>query len=64
MAKINTSGSGKSIYGQVPGGEEPSGAGVEALKQAFDDLDDSFSSKINGPINDKRRVEYDPENGK
>jgi hypothetical protein len=64
MSKINTGGSGKAIYGQVPGGVEPSGSGVAALKQAFDDLDDSFSNKINGEINDKRRVEYDPEEGK
>jgi len=64
MAKVNTSGSGKSIFGQVPGGVEPSADGPSALKDAFDCLDESFSNKINGPIVDKRRVEYDPEDGK
>jgi hypothetical protein len=61
MAKINTGGSGKAIYGQVP---ELGPQAEKARKEAFDDLDDSFSSKINGPIDDKRRTEYDPEEGK
>lgn len=64
MAKVNTSGSGKSIYGQVPGGNQPSGDGVGALKDALDCLDDSYSNKINGPVKDSRTSEYDPEDGK
>jgi hypothetical protein len=61
MAKVNTSGSGTSIMGQVP---ELGGQASKALSEALDDLGDSFSNKINGPVDDKRRVEYDPEDGK
>jgi hypothetical protein len=48
----------RDIYGKVP--DPPK----EVISQALDDLDDSFSNKINGPVDDKRRVEYDPETGK
>ena len=51
----------KDIYGAVP---DLKGQASKALSQAMDDLDDSFSNKINGPVDDKRRVEYDPEEGK
>jgi hypothetical protein len=61
MGKVNTGGSGKAIYGQVP---ELGGQAEKALSDAMKDLDDSFSSKINGPVKDKRDVEYDPEEGK
>lgn len=64
MAKVNTSGSGTSIFGQVAGGNAPSGEGAGVLKDAMDCLDDSFSNKINGTVKDSRTSEYDPENGK
>lgn len=51
----------KDIYGQVP---ELKGDAKNALSDALSDLGDSFSTTINGPVDDKRRVEYDPENGK
>lgn len=60
MAKVNTSGSGTSILGQVP---ELGGQASKALKQAMGDLDDSFSNKINGDLKCDD-VEYDPEEGK
>lgn len=59
MPKVNTSGSGSSIMGQVP---DLGGQASTALKQAMDDLDDSFSNKINGPLKSDD-VHYDPENG-
>jgi hypothetical protein len=49
--------SDKDIYGKVP--EPPK----EVISEAMDDLNDSFSNKINGPTKSKD-VEYDPENGK
>jgi hypothetical protein len=61
MAKVNSGGSGKAIYGQVP---ELGGQASKALSQALDDLGDSFSTVISGPVDDKRRVEYEPEDGK
>jgi hypothetical protein len=51
----------KNIYGKVP---EPKGDAKMAVKDAFVDLDDSFSNSINGPVNDKRDSNYDPEEGK
>jgi len=60
MAKVNTSGSGSSITGQVP---ELGPQASKALSQAMDDLDDSFSTTINGGLKSKD-TEYDPENGK
>jgi hypothetical protein len=47
----------REIFGKVP--EPPK----EVIKQAMDDLDDSFSNTINGSLKSKD-VEYDPENGK
>ena len=61
MAKVNTGGSGKAIYGQVP---ELGGQASKALSQAMDDLGDSFSNKINGEVSQKKDVEYNPEDGK
>ena len=60
MGKVNTSGDGTSITGQVP---ELGGQASRALKQAMDDLDDSFSNTINGGLKSDD-VEYNPEEGK
>jgi hypothetical protein len=60
MAKVNTSGGGTSIMGQVP---ELGSQASKALKDAMGDLDDSFSNTINGELKSKD-VEYDPEEGK
>jgi hypothetical protein len=60
MGKVNTSGEGTSIFGQVP---ELGSQASKALNQAMGDLDDSFSNKINGDVKSKD-VEYDPEEGK
>jgi hypothetical protein len=60
MGKVNTSGDGTSIMGQVP---ELGGQASKALKQAMDDLGDSFSNKINGDLKSDD-VEYNPEEGK
>lgn len=62
MAKIENNGSGKSIYGNIPD-NAGIGQAKNALNQAMDVLDDSFSNSINGPVKDKRDVHYDPENG-
>lgn len=61
MAKVNTGGSGKAIYGQVP---ELGSQASKALSQAMDDLGSSFSNKINGEVSQKKDVEYNPEDGK
>ena len=47
----------RDIYGKVP--DPPK----EVISQAMDDLDDSFSSTINGSLKSKD-VEYNPEEGK
>lgn len=60
MAKVNTSGSGSAIHGQVP---ELGSQASKALSQAMDDLGDSFSNKINGDLKSKDS-QYDPEEGK
>jgi hypothetical protein len=60
MGKVNTSGSGESIFGNVP---ELGGQASKALKEAMGDLGDSFSNKINGDLKCDD-VEYKPEEGK
>lgn len=47
----------RDIYGKVP--DPPK----DVIKQAMDDLDDSFSNTITGSLKSKDS-EYDPENGK
>ena len=47
----------RDIYGKVP--DPPK----DVIKQAMDDLDDSFSNTINGSLKSKDS-EYDPESGK
>lgn len=60
MKKVNTSGEGMSIYGQVP---EMMGDAKMAMKDAMECLDESFSNTINGDLKCKD-VEYAPEEGK
>jgi hypothetical protein len=51
----------KEIYGEVPDRLE---GDASVVNEALADLGSSFSNKINGPVKDTRRVEYDPEDGK
>lgn len=60
MAKVNSSGDGTSIYGQVP---ELGGQASKALKDAMSNANEFVSNKINGPTESKDS-EYDPEEGK
>lgn len=46
-------GSGDSIYGQIP-----DGGAQKIVSEALKDLGESSSNKVNGPVDDSRRVDY------